>query len=526
MVARRSIVAAGAVLLAAAAVAAAPLGAPPAYADSAFFVDPQTQAAQWVAANPGDSRTPVIRDRIASVPQGRWFTTTNTSTVRGQVDAFVGAAAAAGKIPIMVVYDMPNRDCGGASSGGAPSHSAYRAWIDQVAAGLAGRPATIILEPDVLALMSNCLDQNQQAEVRASMSYAGQRLRAGSAQARVYYDAGHSAWLSAGEMAARLVAAGIATSANGISTNVSNYRRTADEVNYAKAVLAATGASGLRAVVDTSRNGNGPLGSEWCDPAGRAIGTPSTTATGDAMIDAFLWIKLPGEADGCIAAAGQFVPQRAYDLAIAAGNPGDTSPPTAPGTPVASGIGSTSATLTWLASTDNVGVTGYDVFREQGTTDALLAQPAGNSATLTGLTASTQYQVYVVARDAAGNRSAASGLGGFTTTSGGGGSGCSVRYVPNTWAGGFTADLTITNNGATAVNGWTLTFGFAGDQRITGWWNANVTQSGRAVTATNLAYNATIAAGASTGFGFQGTYSGTNATPTAFQLNGVACTVT
>jgi len=94
---------------------------PAAAAPSVFYVDPQTNAARWVAANPNDGRTAVIRDRVANVPQPRWYTTTNTSTVRAQVDGFVGAAAAAGKIPILVVYNIPNRDCGGASSGGAPS---------------------------------------------------------------------------------------------------------------------------------------------------------------------------------------------------------------------------------------------------------------------------------------------------------------------------------------------------------------------------------------------------------------------
>ena len=56
---------------------------------------------------------PVIRDRIADVPQARWFTATNTASVRGEVSAFVGAAATAGKIPILVVYNVPNRDCAG-----------------------------------------------------------------------------------------------------------------------------------------------------------------------------------------------------------------------------------------------------------------------------------------------------------------------------------------------------------------------------------------------------------------------------
>ncbi|WP_165944408.1 glycoside hydrolase family 6 protein, partial [Micromonospora sp. KC213] len=302
--------------------------APAAAADSAFYVDPQTAAAAWVAANPQDSRAAVIRDRIAAVPQARWFTRTNTSTVRAEVDAFVGAAAAAGKIPIMVVYNIPNRDCSGASGGGAPNHASYRAWVDQVAAGLNGRRATIVLEPDVLPLMTNCQNSSQQAETRASMAYAGKRLKAGSAAAKVYFDAGNSAWLAPAEIASRLVGADIANSADGISLNVSNYRTTAEAVPYAKQVIAATGISRLRAIIDTSRNGNGPLGSEWCDPPGRAIGTPSTTNTGDPMIDALLWVKLPGEADGCIASAGQFVPQRAYDLAVAAGPAPTTAPPT------------------------------------------------------------------------------------------------------------------------------------------------------------------------------------------------------
>jgi len=296
-------------------VGAAASATPAAAAPSVFSVAPETNAAHWVAANPNDSRAAVIRDRIANVPQARWFTTTNTSTVRAQVDAFVGAAATAGKVPILVVYDIPNRDCGGASSGGAPSHEAYRAWIDEVAAGLAGRPAAIVLEPDVLALMTNCQNAQQQADTRGSIAYAGKRLKAGSAQAKVYFDIGHSAWLSASEAANRLKAADISGSADGISTNVSNYQSTSAEIAYAKAILSNIGDGRLQAVIDTSRNGNGPQGSEWCDPPGRKIGTPSTTETGDPRIAAFLWVKLPGEADGCLAPAGQFVPQRAYELA-------------------------------------------------------------------------------------------------------------------------------------------------------------------------------------------------------------------
>jgi endoglucanase len=337
-------------------------------AGSAYYTEPGTNAAKWVAANPGDSRAAVIRDRVAAVPQARWFTTTNTSTVRSEVDAYTGAAAAAGKIPIMVVYDIPNRDCGGASGGGAPSHDAYRAWIDQVAAGLAGRPAAIVLEPDVLALMTNCQSGDQQSQTTASIAYAGKRLKAGSSQAKVYFDIGHSAWLSPGDAATRLRAADVSNSADGISTNVSNYRATGDEVAYDKAILGQLGDSRLKAVVDTSRNGNGPQGSEWCDPAGRAIGTPSTDQTGDSRIDAFLWVKPPGEADGCIATAGQFVPQRAYDLAVAAGpvpstTPTSGTPPTSTTPQPSGGCGVTHR----VVSTWSTGYTGEIVIENRGT---------------------------------------------------------------------------------------------------------------------------------------------------------------
>jgi endoglucanase len=306
---------AGSVALAGSAAAAQPepRHAAVAQAESVFYVDPDTAGARWVAANPNDSRSAVIGTRIASVPQARWFTTTNTDTVRSQVDSFVGAASAAGRIPILVVYNIPNRDCGGPSGGGAPTHEAYRAWVDEVAAGLGGRPAYVVLEPDVLPLMTDCQSPEEQARTSSSMAYAGTRLNSGPVQ--VFFDIGHSAWLAPDEAAARLRAAGVLDNADGISTNVSNYRTVGDETAFAKAVLAALGDPELRAVIDTSRNGNGPAGSEWCDPPGRAIGTPSTTETGDARIAAFLWVKLPGEADGCIAPAGQFVPQRAYELA-------------------------------------------------------------------------------------------------------------------------------------------------------------------------------------------------------------------
>jgi glucose/arabinose dehydrogenase len=100
---------------------------------------------------------------------------------------------------------------------------------------------------------------------------------------------------------------------------------------------------------------------------------------------------------------------------------------------------------------------------------------------------------------------------------------CRVSYRPLVWTGGFTTEVTIDNTGASAVNGWTLSFSLASNQVITNEWNADIVQNGSEVTARNLSHNATIAPGGSQGFGFQATYTGTAASPTAFSLNGAAC---
>jgi predicted carbohydrate-binding protein with CBM5 and CBM33 domain len=104
------------------------------------------------------------------------------------------------------------------------------------------------------------------------------------------------------------------------------------------------------------------------------------------------------------------------------------------------------------------------------------------------------------------------------------GAGCRVTYTLNDWGGGFTGAVTVTNTGASPINGWKLQWTFGGNQTISSAWNGTVTQSGQAVTATNASYNATIAAGGNAQFGFQGTYSGTNSVPAQFTLNGTVCT--
>ncbi|MEU7876101.1 cellulose-binding domain-containing protein [Dactylosporangium sp. NPDC049140] len=103
--------------------------------------------------------------------------------------------------------------------------------------------------------------------------------------------------------------------------------------------------------------------------------------------------------------------------------------------------------------------------------------------------------------------------------------GCQVSYsVTSQWNGGFTANVGITNLGD-PINGWTLRWSFTAGQTVTQAWNASVTQSGAAVSAADAGYNAPIATGASTSFGFNGSWNGSaNPSPAAFTLNGTACT--
>ncbi|POX48095.1 glycosyl hydrolase family 5 [Streptomyces sp. Ru71] len=117
---------------------------------------------------------------------------------------------------------------------------------------------------------------------------------------------------------------------------------------------------------------------------------------------------------------------------------------------------------------------------------------------------------------------------GVDTSGGGsgdpGGSSCKVGYAANVWTGGFTADVTVTNTGSAPVDGWKLAFTLPSGQRITSAWNATVSPASGAVTASSLAHNAHLAPGGTQSFGFQGSYSGAFTAPSAFSLNGTACT--
>lgn len=278
----------------------------------AFYVDPDSPAAVWVRDHPDNPGVAAIRSTIATRAAARWFGDW-TNDVGSAVARYIAAASAARQVPIVVAYNLPLRDCGQHSKGGAATTHAYRRWISAFAGGIGAGQAVVIVEPDGLAQL-DCLPPEAQSERLELIRHAVAEFKARAPNARVYLDIGHSAWLSAAVAARRLTLAGIA-GARGFALNVSNFRTTADSAAYGQSIVALLAAEGLQKsfVVDTSRNGNGPLESQWCDPRGRRLGEVSSTRADDRM-EMTLWIKNPGTADGCAAPAGTFVPSMAQAL--------------------------------------------------------------------------------------------------------------------------------------------------------------------------------------------------------------------
>ena len=412
-----------------------------------LYRDPDTAVARWVAANPNDSRTAVIRDKIASQPASHWLSSVNLGTVQSEVSTYVGGAAAAGQLPVLTVYGIPNRDCGGASAGGATDLTQYQSWIGAIAKGMAGQTVIVVLEPDSIALQT-CLSASEITARDQALHTATQTLKA--AGGKIYLDAGHSAWNSAADQAGRLVAAGVAD-ADGFYTNVSNFNSTANEAAYGRAILsslAGQGASGKHQIIDTSRNGG--ASGDWCgdDNTDRRIGQYPTTATNDANVDAYLWVKPPGEADGCRYTAGSFQPDLAYSLASTAPNPPTPSaPPTLPSTAPPTTPSTAPPTLPSTAPPTS-----------PSTSPPASSPAAGRSCTAT-----------------------------YQTTS--------------SWQGGFQGQVTVTA-GNTAITGWAVTWTLGSGQSISQAWGGVLSASGSAVTVRNATWNGSLAAGATAQFGF------------------------
>lgn len=368
----------------------------------------------------GDRHDASLLAAMEQTSHGVWVTGGSPDAARAEVQGTADRAAAKGQVPVFVAYDIPGRDCGGLSAGGALNSAQYDAWIDGFARGVGDHRAVVILEPDALGLLpSNCGGASStypftDADRYAELNYAVNRLEQ-HPDVSVYLDGTHSGWLNVGVAANRLVNAGVQR-AQGFFLDVSNFQFTAnlqeygtwisDCVAYATRVkrgdygacpdqywngggpgggngvalspygvwsdtataqdldtagenaryasMLGTTKPSTHFVIDTSRNGRGPWNfpagtypdpQDWCNPPLRGLGIRPTANTGHRLVDAYVWIKVPGESDGSCnrgaggssvdpvwaastgdpsfvdPAAGQWFPQQALQLAQQASPP-------------------------------------------------------------------------------------------------------------------------------------------------------------------------------------------------------------
>ncbi len=329
---------------------------------------------------------------LGATPRAVWLTKGTPEEVRSLVAQTILVAARDASVPVFAVYNRPFRDCAGYSMGGARNTADFLAWMEGVARGIGNERAIVILEPDGTGIVPYTTRLNGEAEwckpvvtdpagrtvpapgATADETYAGLRgalaiLTKQAPNAGVYLDSTHSNWLAVGDAAYRLVKAGV-KDAHGFALNVSQFHVTWQQVYYGSwigiCIEYARGKTeafrecprqpapreprsaweqvdawyqarkpqgdGIHFVVDTSRNGRGPLDAdryarepylqppevvaalqagEWCNPPGTGVGERPTTNTGVPLVDAFLWVKRPGESDGSCDAVGK---TRAWDF--------------------------------------------------------------------------------------------------------------------------------------------------------------------------------------------------------------------
>jgi endoglucanase len=358
--------------------------------ETRFFSPPAPAAAiqqERQLEKKGDPKAADLIAHMVSTPQAVWFTGSTPSRVQDSVAKTMAEAAGQRAVPVLVAYNIPGRDCAQYSAGGARNQAAYDKWVAAFARGLGQHRAVVLLEPDSLAnLPSDCASYGSpsypftDAERYAEIQYAVSVLEK-DGRARVYLDAGQSAWQSVGTMTATLIQADV-SAAQGFFLNVSNYQPTVEEntygawvsdcidlvtdnvsgnwmyghpdycesqyypaqqdnnepwqTNYAtwgqvtqwyQSTMSSTGVGPATVpfVVDTSRNGRGPndmqgygtapynqpasvvstlVGGNWCNSPAAGLGLAPTASTGQPLVDAYLWVKTPGQSDGQCDAAG------------------------------------------------------------------------------------------------------------------------------------------------------------------------------------------------------------------------------
>jgi cellulose 1,4-beta-cellobiosidase len=303
---------------------------PPAnpFADARFYVSPKwrDQVESVAAAHP--EKAARLRS-LSSQPVALWI-----DSVEAVKNVPRWLDEARGQLAVLVLYDLPNRDCAANSSSGdlgADGEPRYRSEVvDPIAAQLRARSeqrVAIIVEPDSLANLATNANVGKCAEsdalYRRSIAYAISTLALPNVS--LYLDAGHAGWLGWDANRAKIAAiwkdvldqAGGAHKIRGFATNVSGYgvlrgddghrldpsNPAPDELTYIEKLsgdLAKVGITDKSFIVDTSRNGRPGVrkkAGDWCNIEGAGLGERPRAAPAP-RVDAYFWIKVPGESDG------------------------------------------------------------------------------------------------------------------------------------------------------------------------------------------------------------------------------------
>lgn len=269
-----------------------------------LYLDPNSNAARYQ----GPEKERALMAKVAKGATAMWCSSGWMSKDFSEVKEKLSHTH---DLVVLVLYDIPYRDCGQHSAGGAFAEN-YPKIVEAFAKAIGDHKALIVLEPDALC-QSDRLTQDLQQE-RFKLIREAVRILKANSNTQVFIDAGNPGWKKADEVATLLQQAAIAE-ADGFALNVSNFFTDSENIEYSKKINLALGTQKL-CVIDSSRNGNGALSKEeWCNPPGRALGElpgPIDEKT------ARLWIKVPGESDGeCNGGpkAGTFWPEYALGLA-------------------------------------------------------------------------------------------------------------------------------------------------------------------------------------------------------------------
>jgi endoglucanase len=354
-------------------------------ANTRFFVpQPASGSIQQAVGllEKGQLKNALLIAAMEATPQAVWLTGNTPTQTGSTVTQTLREASFQRAIPVFVLYNIPGRDCGSYSAGGAENTADYEAWIDSITGAIGNQKVVIILEPDAIAdLPSDCgYDPTQVnipeavADRYAQLNYAITQLEQQS-QTIVYIDAGNSHWQAVPIITQRLLTAGV-QQAQGFFSNVSNFNLSTYESkfdtwvsdciafgmnpadggwrlgNYSYCASQyysplgtvnpddittwvytdewyqqnmGTAVPTTHFVIDTSRNGQGPFyatayanspynqpasvittlnNGSWCNPPARGLGVPPTSSAGIALLDAYLWVKTPGQSDGTCDSAG------------------------------------------------------------------------------------------------------------------------------------------------------------------------------------------------------------------------------